>query len=174
MAAVAGAALLLVGGLAIGSPAVRRRLIACLALVAAIYGLIAIARSLFAGSVGLVTLASTLRFHYAAGALLAAAIAVALGAVAARWPAAARAGRPAFAAAALVVIWMALIGPRPPLDTHETRPPGDGAGAGRDPRRHLGGAAGRLGGDSQPAVQLGRVAQLSTPAIASPGRRGCS
>ena len=94
-----------------------------------------------------------------------------LGAGAARWPAAARVGRLAFAAAALVVVWMALIGPWAPIDAHESDRRETAQRAGRDPRRHLRGAAGRHGGDSQPAVRLGRVAQRTTTATASRDRR---
>ncbi len=89
--------LLLAAGLATGSAAQRRRLFACLVLVAAIYGLIAVARSMFI-DLGLAVLARSLRYHYAAGALLSAALALALAALASRLRLSRRAGSVAFAA----------------------------------------------------------------------------
>ena len=102
--ALAGA--LLLAGAWAGSPAARRRLLACLLLALGVYGLIAVARSMLTDWVGLMPLARSPRFHYAAGALLAAALAVAAGACAARWaPPALRHGL--FALALAAVAWTA-------------------------------------------------------------------
>jgi len=84
LAAVAVGALLLVAGLWAGDWRLRRRVLACLLLVAAMYGLIALARSMFTESVGLALLVGSLRYHYATGALLTAALAAAGAALADR------------------------------------------------------------------------------------------
>ena len=106
--ALAAAALLLVAGAWAGPAPVRRRLLACLLVALGIYGLIAVARSMLSGWVGLWPLARSLRFHYAAGAVLAAALAVAAGACAGRWVRAPRPRRALFAVALAAVSWTSL------------------------------------------------------------------
>ncbi len=96
--------LLLAAGLWAAPPTARRRLLACLLVMLAIYGLIAIGRSMFAADLGLAVIARTARYHYAAGALLSAALAIALGALAGRLRLPARAGSVAFAVWAVAVL----------------------------------------------------------------------
>lgn len=104
-AAIAVSAALLVAGAWAGPASARRRLLACLLLVLGAYGLIAVARSMLTGWVGLGPLARSPRFHYAAGALLAATLAVAAGACAARWTPPRRARQALFALALAAVAW---------------------------------------------------------------------
>ncbi len=170
IAALAAVGMLLAAGGWAGSPTTRRRLCACLLLVLGIYGLIAVARSMLIGWVGLWPLARSLRFHYGAGALLVAAVAVAAGACAARW------APPS---------WMrqALVRPRAgdrDLDgvrrhaadqSFRRRPQRDGTRAGRDPRRAGRGAAGCDRRNPQSAVRLRRLPQRGVPRPLSRHRR---
>ena len=130
----------------------------------AIYGLIAVARSMLVGWVGLWPLGRSLRFHYAAGAMLVAAAAVAAGMCLARWQPPARAGQVLFAAA---LAGRDLDGDRLGATgrSFRRRPRRNDAGAGRDPRRHRRGAAGRHGRDPQPPIRLRRLPErrLSRP-----------
>jgi len=73
--------------LVIGSPVQRRRLLACLALTAAVYTVIAAGRAMFITEArNTWTMASTLRYHYLGTAGLAAATCLMLGEIATRWP----------------------------------------------------------------------------------------
>jgi hypothetical protein len=89
LVSLAAGVLLIAGGLWRGSAATRRNLLACLLLVVAIYGLIAIARSMFLGF-GWAQMVRTPRYHYAPGAVLSLVLAMALGAVGGGWPLSAR------------------------------------------------------------------------------------
>jgi len=100
------AALLLAGAWA-GPASARRRLAACVLVLLGIYGLIAVARSMLVGWVGLWPLGRSLRFHYAAGAMLVAAGAVATGMCLARWQPPARIRQVLFAVTLAGVTWMA-------------------------------------------------------------------
>jgi len=97
-----GGSLLVAAGFLCASPRSRRHLLACLLLVLAIYGLIAVARSPFiALPMGLIGLARSSRFHYAPGALLSLLLTLSLGAVAARIKLSARTANLLFAAWAM-------------------------------------------------------------------------
>ena len=107
-ASLAAGGLLLGTALVVARGYARRRLLALLLLVGAMYGLIAVARSMFIDFHGLAVLVRSPRFHYATGALLAAALTTALAALAGRWSVPAPAARAAFAAALLAVAWSGL------------------------------------------------------------------
>jgi hypothetical protein len=109
------AALLLAGGI-VGTSRHRRALIAALLLVVAIYGMIAIGRSMFISSMGTIRIAISPRFHYAAGAFLAPALAVALAALVQRRRVPRLAGHAAFAIALAALVWMAFGGMRTPIN----------------------------------------------------------
>jgi len=94
--AAACGAVLIGAGFVWAAPSQRRRMAACLLLAAAIYGLIAVARSMFI-QLGLAVLARSSRYHYAAGALLSLLICLAIAALVARLHVSLRAGRIAFA-----------------------------------------------------------------------------
>jgi hypothetical protein len=110
LVALAGSSVLLLAGLAAARAPARRRLGAVLLLALAMYGLIAVGRSAFEAH-GTIALAQSLRYHYAAGALLSVALVAAVRALAARWNPSTRLANRAWAAWAAALLAMLALTP---------------------------------------------------------------